>query len=116
MKTGATESFINITEPSGKYKTELAANKKEVKWFVKFSGHPVPTLVWRDIHGHPIAWSTVNDRNNPESKYEAIQDTRSTTLKIRYPKINDSGNYTLYANNGKMQKEQKFQLLVKGTV
>ena len=107
----AGESFINITEPSGKYNAEITSNKKEMKWFVKYSGHPFPKLVWRDIRGFEIPWSVEEDKTR---RIEAIKDKRTTTLKIRNPKISDSGNYTLYAANGKMEKEQKFQLLVKG--
>lgn len=108
---GAGESFINITEPSGKYKSEVTSNKKEVKWYVKYSGHPFPTLVWRDIRGFEIPWSVEEDKSH---KFEAIKDKRTTTLKIRNPQIGDSGFYTLHASNGKIEKEQQFQLLVKG--
>lgn len=33
-------------------------------------------------------------------------------MKIRNPRVSDSGYYTLYADNGRIQKEQKFQLQV----
>lgn len=115
LPAGANESFINITEPSGKYNSELSANQKEAKWYVKYSGHPTPTLMWRDVQGREIPWSN-DDGSNPNRKYEATQDKRSTTLKIRNPQIGDSGYYTLYASNGQIQKEQKFQLLVKGKI
>lgn len=78
---------------------------------MKYAGHPFPSLVWRDLRGNEIPWSSIEDKNR---KYEATKDNRSTTLKIRNPKITDSGFYTLYADNGQMQKEQKFRLLVKG--
>lgn len=94
-----------------------SANSKTGKvsianWFVKFLGHPKPTLVWRDLHGNEIPWSTVEDHSR---KFDAFIGKDSTTLKIHHPKIGDSGYYTLSADNGRMQKEQKFQLLVKGT-
>lgn len=78
---------------------------------MKYSGHPVPTLVWRDTHGNEIPWSVEDDKSR---KIVATKDKTSTTLRIKDPKINDSGNYTLFADNDKMQKEQQFQLLVKG--
>lgn len=113
---GANESFINITEPTGKYKRELSANQREVRWFVKYSGHPVPNLIWRDVQGNAISWSMPGEKSNSNSKFEATQDKRSTTLKIRNPQITDSGNYTLHADNGHIQKQQNFQLLVKGNL
>lgn len=108
---GANESFINITEPSGRYKSEVSANKSDLNWYVKYTGHPVPEIVWRDIRGNEIPWSLSEDKNR---KFEATKDGKSTTLKIRKPKLGDSGFYVLHADNGRMIKEQKFQLLVKG--
>lgn len=89
----------------------LNETKREVKWHIKYAGHPMPTLVWLDPRGNEIPWSSTSDRNR---KLEATMDKRTTTLKIRNPVIGDSGPYTLRANNGKMKKEQRFQLLVKG--
>lgn len=90
-------------------------NKKDrssiAKWFVKYVGHPRPTLVWRDLHGNEIPWSSFEDQNR---KFDAFIDKDSTILNIYNPKIGDSGFYTLYADNGKIKKEEKFQLLVKG--
>lgn len=80
-------------------------------WLVKYAGHPTPTLVWRDVHGNEIPWSTTEDFSR---KFDAFIDKRSTTLRIHNPRITDSGYYTLYADNERVQKEQKFQLLVKG--
>lgn len=111
QSTGADESFINITEPSGKYTLELSSNKPEAKWYVKFAGHPTPTLVWRDPHGHEIPW---RELEYPDQKYEATRDRVSTTLKIRIPRISDSGVYTLFASNGKLEKEKQFTLYVRG--
>lgn len=110
---GAHESFINITEPSGKYKSEVPSTRKEVKWFVKYSGHPFPTLVWHDTRGNEIPWSVEDDKNR---KFVATKDKASTTLKIKNPRISDSGFYTLFASNDKMHREQQFQLLVKGII
>ncbi|XP_031631901.1 vascular endothelial growth factor receptor 1-like isoform X3 [Contarinia nasturtii] len=107
---GANESFINISEPSGRYKFEVSANQSELKWYVKYYGHPVPEIVWRDIRGNEISWSQSEDRNR---KFEATKDEKATTLKIRKPRLGDSGFYVLHADNGRMIKEQKFQLLVK---
>lgn len=75
---------------------------------MKYWGHPFPTLVWRDIRGIDIPWSA------EDGKYEATKDNRSTTLKIRNPKIGDSGIYTLHANNGYIAEKKEFQLLVRG--
>lgn len=107
----ANESFIEITEPSGKYKLEVTSNKKEVQWLVKYSGHPIPRIVWHDVRGNEIPWSVSEDKSR---KYEATKDDKSTTLKIRNPKIADSGFYVLSGDNGQKHEERKFQLLVKG--
>lgn len=108
----ANESFINITEPSGRYKVEVGSNKKEVQWHAKYSGHPIPKIVWRDIRGNEIPWSLSEDKSR---KYEATKDDKSTTLKIRNPKIGDSGFYILTGDNDDQKhEERKFQLLVKG--
>lgn len=110
-----------MKEPAEKYiLTVESANNKNIhnerssvaKWFVKYAGHPKPTLVWRDLHGNEIPWSTFEDHNR---KFDAFIDKDSTTLKIHHPKIGDSGAYILYADNGRIQKEQKFELFVKGT-
>lgn len=80
-----------------------------MKWVVEYRGYPAPKLVWYDIHGDEIPWSTIEQKS---CKYEAIQDKRRVTLKIRDVRVSDSGYYTLHADNGQMQKEQKFQLTV----
>lgn len=105
---GPGESYITISEPAGRYKSEVTSNRTEVKWYVKYWGHPFPTLVWRDIRGNDIPWSA------EDGKFEATKENRSTTLKIRNPRIEDSGTYTLYATNGKIEEKKEFQLLVKG--
>lgn len=92
---------------------EVTSNKKEVQWHAKYSGHPIPKIVWRDIRGNEIPWSLSEDKSR---KYEATKDDKSTTLKIRNPKIGDSGFYTLYGDNDQKHEERKFQLLVKGKV
>lgn len=114
---GPQDYFIDLKEPTGKYSVtvESANNSKNrgsiAKWYVRFSGHPKPTLVWRDLHGNEIPWSTVEDHSR---KFDAFLTKDSTTLNIYHPKIGDSGFYTLYADNGRIQKEEKFELLVKG--
>lgn len=107
----AGESFINITEPSQKYSLEISSSKNEAKWYVKYVGYPTPTIIWRDPHNNEIPWREIESK---DQKLEAMHDATSTTLKIRNPRISDSGSYTLYAHNGKMEKEQKFNLYVKG--
>lgn len=116
---GDHEYFIEFNEPLEKLDTlivESSTNNNDIthmaKWYIRFSGYPKPTLVWLDLHGNEIPWSTIEDRNR---KFNAIIEEDSTSLKIHHPKISDSGYYTLYADNGQIQKEQKFQLLVKGT-
>lgn len=80
---------------------------REVKWVVEVRGHPEPKFVWRDREGDEIPWSTGNHKG---CKYEAIQNKQSVTLKIKDIRITDTGDYTLYADNGRVQKEQKFHL------
>lgn len=91
----------------------LNPNRKQATFNAKYSGLPNPTIFWRDIEGNRIPWSI---RENKSTKYEARQYEKksSTILKIRNPKTTDSGFYTLCADNGQIQKEQKFKLLVKG--
>lgn len=89
----------------------MNSTKREAKWLVKYSGHPFPTIVWRDPRGNEIPWSTKEDKSR---KFEAIVDRRSTILKIRNPKITDSGIYILHAENGYISKDQEFKLFVRG--
>lgn len=91
---------------------ELSSSKPEAKWYVKYAGHPTPTLVWHDNRDMEIPWSPVEDSTR---KLDAIKDGKSTTLKIRNPKIGDSGTYVLKANNGEKSAEKIFQLFVKGS-
>lgn len=64
-------------------------------------------MIWRDREGDEIPWSIGNHKG---CKYEAIQNEQSVTLKIKDVRITDTGDYTLYADNGHIQKEQKFHL------
>lgn len=87
------------------------SDQVEAIFTAKYSGYPEPMLIWYDTYGNQIPWSAKNS-----VKFEAILDhtTQQTALKINRPQIADSGYYTLWADNGHVQKEQKFQLLVKG--
>lgn len=122
--SGPQDYFIELKEPSNKLTVVLNSTSSfdpndpkarggsnVAKWIIKYLGHPAPTVVWRDLHGNDIPWSTTEDKTH---KLVAIIDKISTTLKINSPKIGDSGYYTLFADNGRVQKEQKFQLLVRG--
>lgn len=64
-------------------------------------------MIWRDREGDEIPWSTVSQKG---CKYEAIRNKQSVTLKIKDIRTTDTGDYTLYADNGRVQKEQKFHL------
>lgn len=111
---GPEDWFINITEPSGKYDLEVSSKQAEVKWYLKYSSYPpIQSLVWRDARGNEIPWTTDADKD-PSRKVEARLENRRITLTIRNIHITDSGYYTLYANNGQIEKEQKMQLRVKG--
>lgn len=106
---GAEESFINITETNGKYNLRVTPKIREVKWVVDVRGYPTPELIWRDRDGDEIPWSTGNQKG---CKFEAIQSKQSVILKIKDLRISDTGDYILYADNGRVQKEQKFHLEV----
>lgn len=114
---GPHDYFIDLKEPTNRLTvTVKSANKTTekplvAKWLVKYVGHPTPTVVWRDLHGNEVPWITTEDFSR---KLNAFIDGPTTTLKINDPRITDSGYYTLYADNGRLQKDQKFQLLVQG--
>lgn len=105
--SGDQESFIDIIETNGKYNLRVTPKIREVKWVVEVRGHPDPALVWRDREGDEIPWTTGNHKG---CKYEAIRNKQSVTLKIKDVRITDTGDYTLHAGNGRVEKEQKFHL------
>lgn len=107
----ANESFIDINEKTNKYVLDLPANKPEAKWYADYAGYPTTTIVWRDPNQNEIPWTQIDKKDN---KIVAMLENSSTILKIRYPKISDSGTYTLYARNERMEKKQEFKLFVKG--
>lgn len=104
---GIQEPFIDLIEPIGKYNLRVTPKIREIKWIVNVRGYPTPKLVWRDHDGDEIPWTRVNQKG---CKYEAIQNEQSVTLKIKDLHIGDTGDYVLYADNGHIQKEQKFHL------
>lgn len=84
------------------------------KWTVKYNSYPIlKTLVWRDTRGNDIRWSNEPDR---ESHIEAINyiDRKQASIVISKLTMSDSGFYTLFADNGKINKTQKFELRVEG--
>lgn len=110
---GLNESVIELNEPAGKYSLKIRPKTREVKWFVRYSGLPIPTLTWRDTHGNEIPWVNTDDEAKDLPIF-AIKDEKRTILKIKYPQISDSGYYTLHADNGRIEKEQKFELKIIG--
>lgn len=107
----ANDSFIDIEESSNRFVLEIAANIPEVKWYVRYSGYPSPTIKWRDSMNNEIPWTYSKNKYN---KIDARLEKSLTILKIRNPTINDSGTYTLYANNERMERKQEFVLFVRG--
>lgn len=107
----ANDSFINIEDSSGKFVLEMAANKPEAKWYVKYAGYPRTTIVWHDPNKNEIPW---RQSENKENKIEAMNFGSSTILKIRNPTIRDSGIYNLVAKNERKEKKQEFTLYVRG--
>lgn len=94
----------------------MSSKQSSVKWYLRYASYPpIESLLWRDVRGNEIPWITDTDMN-PQRKLEArIEEDRKIILSIRNININDSGFYRLYANNGKMEKELKMELRVKGT-
>lgn len=74
---------------------------------IAFIGYPTPKINWLDNHGNYI---------KRYSKFDSFHLDRWAELTISYPGINDSGNYTFHADNGRMQREHKFELLIEGMV
>lgn len=88
----------------------MGTNENEAIFSVKYSGLPEPMPTWHDIDGNQIPWA------NKTNKFEATldQQNQQTALKIKNPLVTDSGWYILLADNGLIQKEHEFQMLVKG--
>lgn len=107
----ADDSFIDIEESSNKFVLQMNANKPEAKWYVKYAGYPTTTIVWRDPNQNEIPWTQFENKNN---KIEAMLNQSYTILRIRNPTISDSGTYTLYARNNKIEKKQEFKLFIRG--
>lgn len=118
---GENEAFIDISEPSKRYSLVIDSNSKEAKWYVKYSGYPDTTIVWKDPQNNTVPWAMNVDNtrincSEQDTKIEATREKQSTTLKIKCPKIANSGTYTLYAKNIGIQKKQTFQLFVKSNI
>lgn len=79
----------------------MNSTEVEAKWIVLYFGHPTPTLTWYDFLSNPIQLSLGEDKNR---KFDAIHDKRTTTIKIRNPKISDSGNYTIKWEKDRREK------------
>lgn len=110
------DTFINITEPSGKYDFEVSSQQNQVQWYLKYASYPsIETLEFRDKNKEVVPWMSGFDTDT-RKKIEAKRESRRITVLIRNISIADSGTYTLYANNGKMDRERRIELKVKGTI
>lgn len=108
------ETFINITEPSGKYDFEVSSQQNQVQWYLKYASYPaVETIEFRDRSKEVVPWMSGFDMD-PKRKIEAKRENRRIMVVIRNISIADSGTYTLYAFNGRMEKERRIELKVKG--
>lgn len=107
---GVDDIFIDL-KPEKDGIREVNSNVEKESWTVEFSAYPPVTLVWVDKEGKVIPWSI---DGNKDQHLHATLETASTTLTIRKPKINDSGNYKLHAFNGRIWKEFTSELRVKG--
>lgn len=81
---------------------------------MKYSSYPpVETLEFRDKNKDVVPWLSGFD-NEAKLKIKAIRESRSVTVLIQNISIADSGTYTLYAYNGRMERERRIELKVKG--
>lgn len=79
-----------------------------------YSSHPpIESLILRSKYANEVPWIYGSD-SDPNRKIEARREKRKLTITIRDINIADSGEYTLHANNGKMETTQKLVLRVKG--
>lgn len=91
---------------------------RNANWNVKYAGHPIPHIVWRNKYGLDIPWF---DQMFPNKslKYHAVingEMTKTTTLTIKNVSLSDAGKYNLFADNGQMSTSKDFELLVKGNL
>lgn len=83
----------------------------EVEYRVSFNGNPPPKVGWIDNRGQMIQWSHEQDEF---IKLNAAKEGGTSKLTIPHLDLEDSGNYTFFADNGYERKQQVFRLLVGG--
>lgn len=98
--SGARDSFLNIIAPNI---VELEDYPKRTHIVAKYSGYPMPNVTWRDTHGKDI----LMDGKKP---YFAVIDDQNQFTRISFDDSDgmsvEFGNYSLYAFNSRMQKEE----------
>lgn len=98
--SGARDSFLNIIAPNV---VELEDYPKRTHIVAKYSGYPMPNVTWRDTHGKDI----LMDGKKP---YFAVIDDQNRFTRISFDDSDgmsvEFGNYSLYAFNSRMQKEE----------
>lgn len=110
------DTFIDLIAPAGEYELEVGSKQPEVILKLRYLSHPpIETMMWRDVHGIEIPWIT-DPNQGLYSKFDARREDQRITLTIRHLSVADAGEYTLYANNGKMETERKIALRVKGNL
>lgn len=90
----------------------MIANEAEVRWNLEYSSNP--PLQWIklfDNHGNEVDLMTETDS---DKRIEFRREHRNIIITIRDLSITDAGEYTLRANNSRMNTERKLKLRVRG--
>lgn len=107
---GRDESVLELYERSGIYKTETKSSDRiNVNWNVDVNGMPKPTTYWLNNKGVEI----VPSHGSASNKYNVKTTNTTSTLTIRNPDWNDSGEYMVVAENGQKKLNRTFTLVVK---
>lgn len=103
----ATEHFIEMKEPSGRYQVEVTTKHQFARWIIEYSAYPEPDFQWFDNQGQEIiAWPRMHN-----DKYSINITSKEVYLTINSVDLFDFGDYTLKASNDLVEKELKLKLI-----
>lgn len=90
----------------------MTTNRSELVFLVKYSGYPSPNFTWIDNKYNTTIEFITKEKSTKKKIGFHDPNKKVVALIIKNLTSEDSGNYTLIAYNGKIEKKETFKLTV----
>lgn len=109
------EIFLHIVHDSSDHESKMHDIGVDVKWRINIFAKPLANVFWLDSHGAKVPWSKNRDKTARFFAGELQwKDRQLISLEISNITSDDLGEFTLFADNGHLQRQLVLPVRVPG--